>query len=152
MEQESIITTDRHGFSFSGVPVSHIDEMWPYVSPFVVDALNYGFGEWDEFNIYDFLMDSDMQLWVVIKGNLLKGVVITEVVRYPKKKVLRIALVSGSEIKNWKHYIDALESWGASINCTAIEGWGRKGWEKMVKDIGFTSSRVVLCKEIGRLH
>lgn len=82
----------------------------------------------------------DMQLWA--NGDT---VAITEVLMYPRKKVLHVFLGSGSR-EGLFEMIDGAWDWAQGIGCTAMTLAGRKGWLKLMGKHGFKPTLYVMEK------
>ena len=62
--------------------------------------------------------------------------VVTEVIEYPRKKVLRIiawATKSGYDGDEWLPLFNTIEYIGKKSGCDYIEAWTRKGMAKKLK-------------------
>lgn len=83
-----------------------------------------------------------MQFWPAPKG-----CAVTEIVTYPKKKVLHIFLAAGELEQIIDMDSSAVEF--ARINgCTGMSIAGRKGWSKVLKNSGYRETFTVLGKDI----
>ena len=108
-------------------------------------------GELEPEDFYESLMDENMQLWIASRDNEILASMITQVIFYPKKKVLRIISLAGGEMDKWIENIDMIEAWALSLGCTSLECWGRKGWLKILKD--WRCSYHILTKDLtSRMH
>ena len=88
-------------------------------------ALKYGGGTHLFEDVADAVIDGRMQMWV--NG---ETVAITEIIVYPRKKVLHVFI--------WQ--------WGQSICCTGMTLAGRKGWMKLMGKFGFKPTLYVMEK------
>jgi hypothetical protein len=84
--------------------------------------------------------EGNMQMWV--NGDT---VAITEVLLYPRKKVLHVFLGSGSR-KQLFEMIDDAWTWAQGIGCTGMTLAGRKGWTKLMGKHGFRPTLYVMEK------
>jgi hypothetical protein len=71
---------------------------------------------------------------------------VTQIVPYPQKKVLRIISLAGSEFAKIYAYLDMVESFALRTGCTALEMWGRKGWKKLLPE--WKDSYIVFTKDL----
>lgn len=69
-----------------------------------------------------------MQLWVGPKG-----AVITEVLNFPRKKVLHFFL-AGGEMDQIKDFKASVFAWGKAQGCTEMTLTGRVGWQRALPD------------------
>jgi len=83
-----------------------------------------------------------MQFWPAPKG-----CAVTEIVTYPKKKVLHIFLAAG-ELEQIIDMDSSAVEFARMNGCTAMSIAGRKGWSKVLKDSGYRETYTVLGKDI----
>lgn len=110
--------------------------------PWIADALSYSGGTHDPTDVVAGILKGTMQLW---PGP--EACAVTEIVVYPNKKVLHVFLAAG----NMEGIVDMQESaeeWGKLQGCTAMTIAGRKGWAKVLKDVGYEEKYVTLAKEL----
>ena len=93
-----------------------------------------------------FLVASEMQLWVAIEDKDVLAAMITQIIPYPRKRVLRILVLAGAEMDKWLPFLPEVEKWAKDIGCSHIECWGRKGWLKVLSD--WKNSYHILTKEL----
>ena len=91
------------------------------------------------------LTKREMQLWIAYHSQIV-ATMITQIVPYPQKKILRIIAIAGDDMDQWLPNLPQVEQWAASIGCSALECWGRKGWLRVLQD--WKCSYHVLTKEI----
>jgi len=105
-------------------------------------ALEYSGGTHDYQDIVESVKTGAMQFWPAEDA-----CAVTEIIRYPKKKVLHIFLAGGS----MERIVDMEESARkfAEINgCTAMSIAGRRGWLKVLSKKGFSEAHTTLGKDI----
>jgi hypothetical protein len=84
------------------------------------------------------LRGGSLQLWMVVVNGVLMAAMTTRIVSYPKKKNLLINLIGGYEMDRWMpSALDALKEMAKINGLSGIEGYGRKGWEKILKNTSF---------------
>lgn len=106
----------------------------------IEDALEYAHNSHTSDQVYDLVKSGDAQLW-----SFNDSAIVTEIVEYPQRTVLRFWLAGGNLntlLKAERHIVD----WSKLYKCTGVEIIGRKGWQRMLKD--YQSSSIVLVKEI----
>jgi hypothetical protein len=91
-------------------------------------------------DVVDAVAEGRMQMWA--NG---ETVAITEVICYPRKKVLHVFLGSGKR-KELFEMIDSAWQWGQGIGCTGMTLAGRKGWMKLMGKFGFKPTLYVMEK------
>ena len=73
------------------------------------------------------------------------GAVVTQVLEYPHRRILRVWL-AGGDLHELEYAMEHAESYALHRGCDAIEIHGRKGWAHALK--GFTETRRVLEKKL----
>lgn len=103
-------------------------------------ALKYSGGTHLFEDVVHAVHDGRMQMWA--NG---ETVAITEVICYPRKKVLHVFIGSGKR-KELFEMIDSAWQWGQSIGCSGMTLAGRKGWMKLMGKFGFKPTLYVMEK------
>jgi len=119
------------------VPWYMVADYWWRIEPIVGLALSIGGFVALPVDIFRFLLERNMQLWLVEDGEKVKAFGITRIDQYPRLKVLSLVIVGGIGLKQWEHFIADLEAEARELGCQAVEGTGRKGWEKLGAKHGF---------------
>ena len=124
--------------------------VWPYTAEFIEDALEYAQGDFTLEDIYGFISDKKMQLWVTGRENTheVDGCAVTEIVDTPRLKYCRVVLLGGVEMTRWLHVEEAVANWAASLGCKRIEAVCRPGFAKILPKFGYEQTHVVMCKEL----
>lgn len=94
--------------------------------PWIEAALEYSGGTHGFDDIARSCYEGAMQLWPAPRGC---GV--TEIVVYPKKKVLHVFL-AGGELDQLTDMIADAAAWGRANGCEAMTMAGRSGWERVL--------------------
>ena len=140
----------------SGIPARYIDDVWSECEKYVVMGINKAQEEMNEHDIYYFLKDAEMQLWVVFdedNGKEIKAVVTTQIINYPQKKVCRIVTLGGDGMDEWvAQVLDVLEEWSIEQDCDAMETVCRKGFVKKLKNFGYEQTYTIVGKELTTIH
>ena len=111
--------------------------------PYIQSALDYAHDTFNLQDIADGMARGDLQLW---PG--LNSAIITQIVDYPRKKVIHVFLAGGN-MDEVKQLENDLSVWGKQQGCEAVTLVGRPGWTKsFLKDIGYKCTQVQMFKEI----
>ena len=104
-------------------------------------ALEYTGGTHEFEDIVDSISKGHMQLWPAPRG-----CIVTEIVVYPRKKVLNIFLAGGEldQILDMDHDV---KEWAKSHGCTAATMTGRMGWKKPLAPLNWKQQHVSFLKE-----
>lgn len=105
-------------------------------------ALRYSGGTHNSDDIIQSVMAGRMQIWPA-KNSM----AITEIIVYPRKKALHVFLAAGDKAE-LLDMIDAAREWGRSQGCTIMTTAGRFGWERVLGNVEWKKSMVVLEREI----
>jgi hypothetical protein len=97
----------------------------------IEDALEYCNGTHIFEDIVQSIAEGRMQLWSAPRGCM-----VTEIVVYPRKKVLHIFL-AGGELDQLLDMNDAMTEWAVSQGCTGGTLTGRVGWKKVLEPMGW---------------
>jgi len=122
----------------SMVPTQYVDTCWKEIEPYMEKAAKYTYGRYTSDDIYDSLKEYDHQLWVAFDGGKIKGAVVTNIITYPKRKILCMSFCGGTELKDWKTpMLELLKKFAKDVGCDGIEATARKGWAKVFENDGY---------------
>ncbi len=138
----------------SGIKSKKIPDIWNLCKQYVEMGNNKSKEEMNIDDIYERLINAEMQLWVVFDENDdIKSVVTTEVINYPRKRTCRIVTLGGRGLDNWvDEVLDVLEGWAIENDCVAMETACRKGFIKKLEKYGYEHAYTILGKELTTLH
>lgn len=109
--------------------------------PWIEDALEYSNGTHTFADVVAGIGSGRMQFWPAERG-----CAVTEIVVYPKKKVLHVFL-SGGELDQILDGIDSVVAWGKGQGCASMTIAGRPGWQRVLAKHGYRPVSTVLEKE-----
>ena len=109
--------------------------------PWIEDALEYCGGTHKFDDIVEAIYAKRMQLWPAPRG-----CIVTEIVIYPRKKVLNIFL-AGGELDQILDMDNDVKNWAKQHECTAATMSGRIGWKKPLKPLNWKMQHVSFLKE-----
>jgi hypothetical protein len=122
--------------------------VWSEIKPYLLETLEYADGKYNEQDIYDAIKANDMQLWVVYDNGKLLCYCITQIIIFPRKKILSIPFVGGIQMFRWLHLLDLIKQFGREKGCDFAEGYAREGWTKALKSFGFKRSYSIIKAEL----
>lgn len=109
------------------IPVpAHFDRLRPHVEA----ALSEGFYTVDD--VIKALAENRAQFW---PGK--DSVIITEIQDYPNEKVIQV-WVAGGDMAEIIAMAPGIESWGRLNGCSSVLVEGRQGWNRVLKDHGYS--------------
>ncbi|BDC37922.1 hypothetical protein [Paraburkholderia terrae] len=124
-------------------------EVWPRVEKWLIDngaRLMRGNDSVEE--VKRDIERSHSQLWVFETESAF-GVVVSQVVQYPLRKVCFIKFGTGYNAKEWAiPIISLIEKFAEHSGCGAVEICARPGWIKLLQEAGYGSRHILLTKEL----
>ena len=120
--------------------------IWEDVAPMLARVTSHTEGELEPDDFIEPLTHGEMQLWIAIEDKEIIAALITQVMPYPQKKVLRLISLAGEDFNKFKDFISMVESFAIRSECSSLEMWGRKGWKKLLPD--WKDSYIVFTKDI----
>ena len=120
--------------------------IWEDVAPMLARVTSHTEGELEPDDFIEPLTHGEMQLWIAIEDKEIIAALITQVIPYPQKKVLRLISLAGEDFNKFKDFISMVESFAIRSECSSLEMWGRKGWKKLLPD--WRDSYIVFTKDI----
>lgn len=110
--------------------------------PWLQAALERAGGTHTITDVVEAVAEGRMQFWPAPRG-----CAVTEIVKYPSKKVLHIFL-AGGELDQIVDMDSSAAEFARMNGCTAMTIAGRKGWARVLKDKGYEVAHTVLAKEL----
>jgi len=133
------------------VSPENIPKIWDTVHRHLELMTPHSEGELQPEDFYEALTNAEMQLWIAINDGHIIASMVSQIIPYPRKQVLRIISIAGEEMNGWIKYLPLIEDWALSAGCTSLECWGRKGWLKILKD--WKCSYHIITKDLtSRMH
>jgi hypothetical protein len=131
-----------------GVLATHLDQVWHEVIPLLNRALDYADDRFAVEDVYAALQARDMQLFVAMRHGVVASFCITQIVIYPRKKILYLLFAAGVDMHEWVQYEQRMTDWAKEQQCDAIEVTGRRGWARVLYARGYKDSYTVVRKEL----
>lgn len=107
----------------------------------IESALAYSGGTHTFDDVVDLVATGRAQLWPAPRG-----VAITEIVLYPRKRVLNCFLAAG-EMDQILDMVDSAIAWGKTQGCVSLTLSGRSGWQRVLDKHGFKPVFVTMERE-----
>ena len=134
---------------FTLVKSEEVPFIWHEVGPLIEKALKHNYlGSMTSVDALRLILNERQQLWVGIENDALFLAILTEIVPYPRHKVLRIITFTtktGHDMDAWYHHLSTIEQFGLEIGCKALEAWTRKG---LAEKLNWDHEYAVITKEI----
>lgn len=114
------------------IPAPMARDVWITAGPLLAESIAMSRGRYEPRDVLEFCENGQMQLWLMATDKIAAAAV-TEIVNYPRKRVVRVVFAGGSLAKEWCDEFDAaLEAFGRSWGCSATEASGRRGWKRLL--------------------
>jgi len=112
--------------------------MWVLLSSILSAAMEYEDGKYTLDDVKGMVADDDAQVWVAIKDSTIYGVAITQIIDYPQKSMVLVLCLAGKRFDLWDNIVnDCFVPFAKYMDCSGIEFYGRKGWERRAARLGF---------------
>ena len=114
------------------VPPDYIRAIYPEIEKYFDKLVPITNGRYIKIDLLHDLLTGKQHLWIITDDEeYIIGIVMTEVLHYPRKKILGIQYCSGERLNEWMDStLEMLENWALDNECEAMELTGRKGWVK----------------------
>jgi len=128
-----------------GVPAENVRDALPVVQKALELMALRSNGRWEVSDIINILEARDMQLWLIFEGRLVRAVILTEIIKYPRRTALRLV---GCVARGWKeliHHRQDLWRWGQEHGCDLFEALAPRKWLRAMPE--FSEYHVLMeCK------
>lgn len=131
------------------VPPGMVSGVIPALLPYLRKSEKWTRGRATVDDILRFVLNGQMQLWIVHEENTIYGHVVTEIKEYPRCKMLTVQYCAGEP--SHMQYVDdeifdLLDRFAKDAGCTGVEFVGRPGWRKQADKYGFEVRSVMYQK------
>tara|TARA_R110002012_G_scaffold275273_1_gene461841 strand:+ start:157 stop:570 length:414 start_codon:yes stop_codon:yes gene_type:complete len=121
------------------VPEEAVSRVWKDVEGILSKAVDTVENKSDVIDILNGIFDGTYVLWVVLNDDdKVIAAFTTRLIVYPQRKALALDWVGGTQMKEWENQlIDTMKRYANKLDCSHLEGYGRKGWGRALKKYGF---------------
>lgn len=132
------------------IPPQYTDLVWPVISDFVEQSTSYSGDRTESEDVKNDCENGTVFLWVAHdEDHETHGFVTGQFINYPGMKVLALQFTGGRNIKSWANDMwSALELFARDNGCSKIEGAGRIGWLRFMKQFGCTPAFYIYEKDL----
>ena len=138
------------------IPTSNLNDVWSLVLKNIKEALSYSGNYTDSDFVLEQLKQNKFQLWVLWDKTKEKtidkyyGVVVTEIIQRKLKRSCNIFIVTGRHRQKWQHLVSELEKFAIDNDCNSMELFARPGWDKIMQNLDYKRTHVVLEKQLNK--
>ncbi len=121
------------------MPTEAVGHVWKDVDRVLKKAVATVDNKAKMIDILDGVYDGTYVLWVVIdEQDDVIAAFTTRLIVYPQRRALALDWVGGTRMKEWEdQLIDTMRRYANELDCSHLEGYGRKGWGRALKKYGF---------------
>ena len=134
------------------VDQSQIEDMLPFVMPYIERAVAYdSVGTVTTSSVLHDCFAGRSSLWIIYdRLKRLVGAVVTRLVAInPEERVLEISQFAiDAPREEWVPLFDVLDEWAQRLDCAGIEMIGRRGWRKVLPDLGFKEVQTIMRRKV----
>ena len=122
---------------------------WGEIKPYVDRALEYSLGERTAHDWFIECMEGKAEIWEAVVDGETRSFAVVRLSEFQQHKQVQIVTASGDE---WDDYgpeaLEFAEDVAKQIKCKYVSIWGRPGWRKKLKPLGYKHAYDVLVKEV----
>jgi hypothetical protein len=135
---------------YGAVPPHLISELWPFAEPFLEPAVRRGVDGRTMVDVLDGVINGDYLLWLVTEDSTVIAACVTEIVVYPRHKVLVLPWCGGKGMKRWlRGGFDIAERYAKDVGCSHLEIPGRRGWSRILNKMGWSAGYTLYRREVS---
>ena len=127
------------------MPEKAIGHVWKDVEGILKRAVDTVKDKTSVIDILDGVFDGTYVLWVVLNDDdKIIAAFTTRLAIYPQRKALALDWVGGTQMKEWEdQLIETMKRYANELDCSHLEGYGRKGWGRALKKYGFYPGHIL---------
>jgi hypothetical protein len=129
------------------VPAADIEANWHVAEPWIADAIQRQAIRDTAETFRGLCADGSAQLWLVIDGGV-AGAILTEIYDTTKGKTCAVPVVASVSFEHIEPLFEFIEAWARAEGCVRMEGFGRFGWVRALKQFGWRPLAAVIEKDI----
>lgn len=130
------------------VPAPEIEANWHFAEPWVESAVREGALVSTAADYKQKCLSRHAQLWLLSDHGQTVGAGVTEVFESPKGLTCAVPVLAATDFDVLKALFDGLEDWARAEGCVRLEGFGRFGWVRALKEHGWRPIAAVIEKDI----
>ena len=137
-------------FRIDAVPPQYAAGVLKYIEEWLEEGRRRGGVEWEFDKVLADVKAGRLQLWVGVEGTRIIGGGLTEIVEVDDgESELWVYTVGGDGVLKYiDQVVEFITDFAKSVGCKRFAFWGRPGWQRALKDRGFTLLAVRLGKRV----
>lgn len=130
-----------------GALVAVADISWELVRPWIEAACLYNGGRYSFEDCRKEIEEGKKHLWLA-SDDKIKGVILSSIVQFPRKKCAFIDICTGEELVNWGDMVALIEEWARLKGCEQMFLIAREGMGKLLKKHDYRKTHGVFEKDL----
>lgn len=136
---------------YEQIHASNVEQVWHLVAPYIAQAI----GDSDTWSDLDAIKQKAKNGYATVwigrdQEKQIDVVFVTEPWILDGRKALVIRWLCGKNLKEWLPDLEYLEDWAMANGFQAMQVWGRPGWVRVLKPLGYKHEFTVLSKPLIR--
>ncbi len=121
------------------VPSKAVRHVWKDVEKILKKSVATAKDKSDTIDVLAGILNDVYVLWVVMdEEDSIIAAFTTRLLVYPQRKALALDFVGGTRMKEWNdQLIDTMRKYANELECSHLEGYGRKAWGRSLQKYGF---------------
>ncbi len=117
------------------MPKEAVGSVWKDVDEILKRAVDTVKDKSEVIDILTGVYEDMYALWVVMnEDDKVIAAFTTRLIQYPRRRALALDWVGGTQMKEWEdQLIDTMKRYGNELGCSHLEGYGRQGWGRALK-------------------
>jgi|TARA_R110000796_G_C14515802_1_gene430359 hypothetical protein len=128
-----------------------LELVWPSAEVLLGKSLKHSQGQLSMDNILEMIKDKTLDLFIGYDKEGIKVSFTTQVIVYPTYKAMRIIHLGTKDGMDYDAMEVIIDMIGDSYGCKKIELYGRKGWEKTLKEYNYYYAGTILMKNLKEI-
>jgi len=130
---------------------NNVENIWHIVAPWIAQAI----GDSDTWSDLDTIKENALRghahIWIgKDQQDQMDVVFVTETWFLDGRRALVVRWLCGRNMAEWIGDLSYLENWAAQNGFQSLQIWGRKGWIRACKSLGYKNEFTVLSKPLLR--
>ena len=132
------------------MPKEAVGSVWKDVDEILKRAVDTVKDKSEVIDILTGVYEDMYALWVVMNDeDKVIAAFTTRLIQYPRRRALALDWVGGTQMKEWEdQLIDTMKRYANELDCSHLEGYGRKGWGRALKKYGFYAEYIAYRMEL----
>ena len=121
------------------VPSKAVRHVWKDVEKILKKSVATAKDKSDTIDVLAGILNDVYVIWVVMdEEDSIIAAFTTRLLVYPQRKALALDFVGGTRMKEWNdQLIDTMRKYANELECSHLEGYGRKAWGRSLQKYGF---------------